>query len=107
MMLASRLEVSPTAIGRTSRGQFGLFFSKATRLPPAINFATETGTLPERSRFTISLRLHKLETALGCQLPQSNAECEVLMDHKLCLLEKNARSLSSQSLDGGEVVLKV
>ena len=49
---------SPTAMGRMSGGGgggLGLFFSKATRLPPARNLATCTGTLPEISKLTTSL----------------------------------------------------
>ena len=63
---ARRLMASPTAMGRMSGGQLGLFFFKATRLPPARNLAACTGTLPEISKLTTSLSDRELKGNLCC-----------------------------------------
>ena len=61
----SLLRDSPTAMGLTSGGlpSFSLF--SAINVPPAKNFDTKGGALPEAKRFTMSLRVAQIGVGSG------------------------------------------
>ena len=68
----SLLKVSPTSLGLRSGRESCFILFKVVRLPPAKNFATETGALPAARRLTMSLRDEHLSigTVVECEQHQ-------------------------------------